>query len=160
MIRSTRLLVLLALACASLSSQDVRRKYFLQRSVTGTLNRITIRQPASGARALQLDGVFFACSVLCTPKISKNGTLTGGSSGAAIIAPLDERAPATPVAVVTLDGTVASDTTIFTRDIQANSERAHGGGLHLPASGNKQITVELTSGSSGVLYIYEEISEP
>lgn len=156
----TRVFLLVLLLCSTLSSQDVRRKYYFQRSVTGTLNRITIRQPATSARALQLDGVFFACSVTCTPEISKNGTLAGGSSGASIIAPLDERAPATPVAAVTLDGTVASDVTIFTREIQANGERAHGGGLHLPASGGKQITVELTSSGSGVLYIYGEISEP
>lgn len=157
-----RFVILALLAAFTLGGQDTTRKYYVARSVTGTLNRITIRQAASNPRALRLDGVFFSSSVVATPTISKLGTLTGGSAGASLVTSLDDRGPATPSAVVTLDGTVGSGTTVFSRDIPAAGERAHGGGLHLAATSGteKQITLELTSSGSGVLYIYAEFSEP
>lgn len=142
-------------------SQSTTRTYYKTRAVTGTLNRITVAQSATTAtrQTLKLDGVFFACSVLCTPAITEGGTVTGGTVVSAP-ASLDKRGAAS-TAVVTEDATVTGGTTVFSHPIQANGERSHNGGLYFPITTTQQkFTVELISGSSGVLYIWLQYSSP
>jgi len=149
---------LLLLLTATAGGQDTVRKYYVQRSVNGTLNRITI---GGGTRALQLGAVYYQCSVECAPFISKKGTVAGGSSGASILKQLDERGPATPTFTVTLDGTVSSATTVFDPPVNtaASGERLHKGGLTLPVTAQNIMTFELVSSSTGNLYIYVEVYE-
>lgn len=149
------------LAPSSFSADDPTRVYFVQRSVTGTANSVVFRQPSSNKRALQLKGVYFSCSVACTFAVTKNGTPSGGSSGASSIQTLDDRAPASAF-TATLDPSVSSDTTVITNTLAAGGSITLSGGLYLPvvSGSQKQIKVAITSGSSGDLYIYAVVAEP
>lgn len=159
--RAARFAILLALLVACATAQDKSRVYFIQRTVSGTLNRITIAQPSTGIRPLEVKGIFFSCSVACSPLITSGGTVSSGSAGT--ILKYDKRAPAA-TAVATLDGTIGgSPETVFSRDIAtANGERAHEGGLFLPAVAGSptQFTVEITAVGSGSLYIFLVYGEP
>lgn len=154
-----RILLLLFVSLLA-SAQSVTRVFFVQRAVTGTLNRITIQQASSAPRAIRAEGFFFSCTVACSPLITDGGTLSGGSPGT--ILKYDKRSPSAS-ASATLDGTIGgSPETVFSRDLVANGERSHSGGLFLPAvaGSQSQLNAEITSGSSGLLYIQVVYSEP
>lgn len=157
-----RIIVLaIAAVLSAFGAEDPTRVFYIQRTVTGTANAITIRQPSteSAKRALKLRAVYFKCSVACTWTVSKNGTLSSGSAGT--IRNLDERGAAAS-ASATLDGTVGSSTTVSTDSLSAGAAVILDGGLYLPvvSGSQKQFTVSLTSGSSGDLNIYTEYAEP
>src|SRR5581483_9968338 len=155
---SRSLVVALLALLAPVWAQETKYTYFVSRSVTGQTNRITIRQPTAGGRDLKLDGVYFCCSVACSPVISKGGSVSGGTAGT--IVNLDDRSPSA-TSSATLDGTVTGATSISFPTISAGADRTHGGGLYLHWTGTpSQFTVELTSGSSGTLYIQLNFSEP
>lgn len=149
----------LAMLAPSLFSADKTRVYSREYEVTGTAAAVTVQQPASAARALELRGVYFSCSLACTVTVQKNGTITGGSTVAAVS--LDERGAASVSAVKT-DATVASGTSVFTDDIAAEVKLAYGGSLYLPAvsSVQKSITASISAASSADLKIYLEWAEP
>lgn len=152
----------LLLACGILSATDTTRVYYIYRAVSGTANKITIRQPSSGARPLRFESAWVKCEgVACTVTISKNGTLSGGSAGT--ILAWDDRGSAAK-ATATLDGTVASDTAVVVESLSSNESRAFGGSdlpMYLAASDSpKQITLDLTAGSSGTLRSLLVFSEP
>lgn len=156
--------LLLFLAALSLLSQDTSRRYYVYRTVTSaTQNIITIRQPASGQRALRLEGAWVKCSVDCDVTIAKNGTLASGSAGT--IQSLDERGAAAASAA-TFDGTVGSSTAVITENLFLSGgvrvSGYYGGGLFLPANSGsqKQITLSVTSSSGGTLSAYLEFTEP
>lgn len=155
----TRLLLLLVFVAATFGQSTTNRRYFVYRKVTGTVNRISYKQPASGARKIELAYAWFKCSVACTWTVYKNGTVTGGSNGT--INSLDDSAP-TNVSTLTLDGTLAGTTTVNSETFTGANDRATGGGLKLSVDSGtqKMITLEITSSGSGDLTVYGEINEP
>lgn len=149
-----RLLLLLFLV-STLIGQSTNRRYFVYRSISGTSNIVTVRTAASSSRPLNLLGATIYCQNSCTWTLTKNGTLTGGSAGTVVA--LDEAGPAASAAA-TYDGTVGSPTTVNSFVFPAAAVQGFEGGLRVSGDG-KQVTVNLTSGSSGTLAIYLEFSE-
>lgn len=150
------LFLLFALANTT-TRADTVRKFYVKRLVSGTLNRITI---GGGTRNLQLGALYYQCVVACTWSLTKRGTLSGGSSGAALLQKYDERAPDATF-TVTLDGTVTSGVDVQTPPVtlSANSEKVVGGGMVVGVSATNYITAALTSSDSGNLYVYFEVYE-
>ena len=140
------------------------RLFYVYRTVTATSNIISIRQPATSGKTLQLVGVYFSCTLACTWAITKNGSVSGGSTGT--INPLDDRGTAN-VSGAVYDGTVTSDTTVNSDSLSAagnvglagcqfSSDGICRGGLTLSWDGTtrKMINLKLTSSGSGTLLIY------
>lgn len=149
----------LALGALAQTTSTTTRRYRYFRKVTGgTVNRISIRQPASGARPLQLQSVWFKGTAAFTWTIYKNGTVSGGTEDT--LDKLDDRAPDATAGVV-LDGTLAGSETVSQEVVTAAGDRSVTGGLRLAVdSGDrKMITLEITASSSD-LTIYVEVDEP
>lgn len=151
-LQTAKLLVLLLLSFVATS--DTTRQFYKFRSVTGTLNRVSIVQTT---RQLQLRFVWFKCSVACTWSITKNGTASGGTGSTAEL--VNEKGYAA-TATILLDGTITGDTTVNTETLAAGGDLPVAGSLLLPVATNRKINLALTSNSSGTLTIYTEFDEP
>lgn len=162
MLHQIRTVLVFVVVAVCLAQTSTTRMYYVSREVTGTLNRITVRQPASGQRALRFEYAWAKCAVACSLVFSQGGTVSGGSVGT--IVAMDDRS-ASPVSGVVLDGTMASTTAVLpTISLIANEEKSINGGLlFLSAPGTstrKEFTLALTSTASGLLQLYTVYSEP
>jgi hypothetical protein len=159
-----RLLLLFLVVAALMAQSGATRTYYVYRSVVGTSNIISIRQPAFNGREIHLMHAFFSCSAGCTWTISKNGSLSGGTTGT--INALDDRGNQN-TAGATYDGTITSDTTVNSDTLTAAgtpsilgcviaADRNCYDGLVLSWDGTtrKMINLKLTAGGSTTLTIY------
>lgn len=92
--------------------------YMATRSVTlsGATDKVTIQQPASGARNVRFKGALVSCSVACTITLSQNGTTA--STTALAVTPLN--LSPTPAALAFSASNAGNGTTIATYPIAAS----------------------------------------
>lgn len=159
MIRLIALLVLLV--SAMFAQSPVLSGYTANKSTTGTTEKITIQQPASGSRRVRLVSAFVYCSVGCDIDQSRNGTAaTSTTLATSKLNPSDagaSSATAWSASNVGAGTTIAPTITISPGVNQPIDLQ----GLYLIGDGSgNNYTIAITAGTSGTIRVsvkwYEE----
>jgi hypothetical protein len=135
--------------------------YTAFKETTGTTEKVTIQQPASGSRRVRFAAAYVYCSVACDVNQSRNGT--AASSTSLTPAKLNPADAGTAAATAWHTSNVGSGTTISTAvTLSAGASQTFDlNGLYMYADGtSNNYTISVTGTSSGTIRVavkwYEE----